>query len=74
VDVASLTLLLGRMQKCKPPITAICWGVLGSKKVRSRGYLADGMSIDKALDSQSIYGRNLWALLSLEFWHQQFID
>jgi asparagine synthase (glutamine-hydrolysing) len=48
--------------------------VLGSKKARSRGYLADKISIDKVLDSQSIYGRNLWALLSLELWHQQFID
>ena len=74
MEVAFLTLLLVRMQKCKPPITAICWRVLGSKKARSRGYLADGMSIDKVLDSQSIYGRNLWALLSLELWHQQFID
>jgi len=48
--------------------------VLGSQKARSRDYLASGMSIDKVLDSQSIYGRNLWALLSLELWHQQFID
>ncbi len=26
------------------------------------------------LDSQSDYGRNLWALLSLELWHRQFVD
>jgi asparagine synthase (glutamine-hydrolysing) len=45
-----------------------------SNKARSRPYLAKSLSLDEILDSQSIYGRNLWALLSLELWHQQFID
>ena len=48
--------------------------ILGSARARGRGYLANGLSLDKVLDSQSTYGRNLWALLSLELWHQQFID
>ncbi len=48
--------------------------ILGSERAKSRPYLAPGMSVDALLDSQSIYGRNLWALLSLELWHQQFID
>jgi asparagine synthase (glutamine-hydrolysing) len=48
--------------------------VLGSEKARTRPYLAKGLSLDAVLDSQSTYGRNLWALLSLELWHQQFID
>lgn len=48
--------------------------ILGSERARSRPYLMPGMSVDALLDSQSIYGRNLWALLSLELWHQQFID
>ena len=43
-------------------------------KARTRPYLRDGLSLDSILDTQSIYGRNLWALLSLELWHQQFID
>ena len=47
---------------------------LGSRKAQERGYLAQGLSLDKVLDSQSVYGRNLWALLSLELWHQQFVD
>jgi asparagine synthase (glutamine-hydrolysing) len=47
---------------------------LGSRKARERSYLARGLSLDKLLDSQSVYGRNLWALLSLELWHQQFVD
>ena len=49
-------------------------GILGSQLARSRPYLGNGLSIDAVLDSQSAYGRNLWALLSLELWHQQFVD
>lgn len=45
-----------------------------SHKARTRPYLQDGVTLDSILDNQSIYGRNLWALLSLELWHQQFID
>jgi asparagine synthase (glutamine-hydrolysing) len=45
-----------------------------SHKARTRSYLRDGVTLDSILDTQSIYGRNLWALLSLELWHQQFID
>jgi asparagine synthase (glutamine-hydrolysing) len=45
-----------------------------SHKARTRPYLRDGVTLDSILDTQSIYGRNLWALLSLELWHQQFID
>lgn len=48
--------------------------ILGSQRARSRSYLLPGMTVDALLDSQSIYGRNLWALLSLEIWHTQFID
>jgi len=36
--------------------------------------LRAGLSIDGVLDSQSVYGRNLWALLGLELWHRQFVD
>lgn len=48
--------------------------ILGSDRAKSRPYLKDGLSIDAVLDSQSTYGRNLWALLSLELWHRQFVD
>ncbi len=48
--------------------------ILGSQRARMRPYLRDGLSLDALLDSQSAYGRNLWALLSLELWHQQFVD
>jgi asparagine synthase (glutamine-hydrolysing) len=48
--------------------------ILGSQSAKTRPYLSKGLSIDAVLDSQSVYGRNLWALLSLELWHRQFID
>ena len=48
--------------------------ILGSSKAINRDYLAPGMTIDRVLDGQSSYGRNLWALLSLELWQLQFID
>jgi asparagine synthase (glutamine-hydrolysing) len=48
--------------------------LLGSERARTRPYLAAGLSLDRVLDGQSPYGRNLWALLSLELWHQQFVD
>lgn len=48
--------------------------VFASKNAKSRSYLNNGFSLDAILDSQSIYGRNLWALLSLELWQQQFVD
>jgi len=56
------------------PARDLIGDILGSAKARSRAYLANGLSIDAVLDSQSAYGRNLWALLSLELWHRQFLD
>lgn len=48
--------------------------IFSSSRARTRPYLRDGVSVDAILDSQSVYGRNLWALLSLELWHRQFVD
>lgn len=48
--------------------------LLGSDRAKGRSYLKPGFSVDKALDGQSAYGRNLWALISLELWFRQFID
>lgn len=48
--------------------------LLGSQRARERSYLADGLELDKILDIQSEYGRNIWALLSLELWHRAFVD
>lgn len=48
--------------------------LLGTERARNRPYLGSSLSVDAVLDTQSVYGRNLWALLSLELWHRQFID
>lgn len=48
--------------------------VFSSRAARERPYLARPVDLDKVLSGQSVYSRNLWALLSLELWHQQFID
>lgn len=56
------------------PTRDLIGDLFGSEAARSRPYLNSPVSIDAVLDSQSTYGRNLWALLSLELWHQQFID
>ena len=56
------------------PTRNLIGDLFGSEAARSRPYLNSPVSIDAVLDSQSTHGRNLWALLSLELWHQQFID
>jgi asparagine synthase (glutamine-hydrolysing) len=48
--------------------------ILGSSNAKTRSYLNSGLSLDAVLDSQSVYGRNLWGLLSMELWNRQFID
>lgn len=56
------------------PARELIGDTLGTARARSRPYLRNGLSLDAVLDSQSVYGRNLWALLGLELWHQQFVD
>ena len=56
------------------PARDLIGDILGSERARTRPYLREGLSLDVVLDSQSVYGRNLWALLGLELWHRQFVD
>jgi asparagine synthase (glutamine-hydrolysing) len=48
--------------------------LFASAASRHRPYLASPVDVDRLLDGQSVYSRNLWALLSLEVWHRRFID
>jgi len=48
--------------------------LLGTSQAQTRPYLREKIPLDAVLDSQSDYGRNLWALISLELWHRHFID
>lgn len=45
-----------------------------SQKARTRSYLAPGFDVEKLISGGSVFGRNLWAFLSLELWQQQFHD
>lgn len=48
--------------------------LMGSSQAQTRPYLKEKIPLDAVLNSQSEYGRNLWALISLELWHRHFID
>lgn len=48
--------------------------VFGSKKATQREYLRDGFKIEELISKQGKFDRNLWGLLSLELWQQQFHD
>jgi len=45
-----------------------------SQKARTRSYLAPGFDVEQLIAGGSVFGRNLWAFLSLELWQQQFHD
>lgn len=80
------TSILNRKDKMGFPVPLNLWlkkggiardligDIFSSERAQTRPYLAKNLLLDKLLDSQSIYGRNIWALLCLEIWHQQFID
>jgi asparagine synthase (glutamine-hydrolysing) len=56
------------------PARDLIGDILGSTKAKTRSYLSNGLSLDAVLDTQSVYGRNLWGLLSMELWNRQFMD
>jgi asparagine synthase (glutamine-hydrolysing) len=56
------------------PAAEFVGDVFASRAARERAYLARPVDPAKILSGQSVYSRNLWALLSLELWHQAFID
>lgn len=45
-----------------------------SARARERSYLAPGFDIEALIAKERLFGRNVWALLSLELWQQQFHD
>jgi asparagine synthase (glutamine-hydrolysing) len=47
---------------------------LGSARALGRDYLAEGVDIGAMIGAQGAFNRNLWGLLSLELFQQQFID
>jgi asparagine synthase (glutamine-hydrolysing) len=45
-----------------------------SERARRRFYLKPGFDVEQLMGRESLFSRNLWALLSLELWQQQFHD
>ena len=58
----------------KGPAAEFVRDVFASRAAKERSYLARPVDLDQVLSGQSVYSRNLWALLSLELWHQAFVD
>ncbi|HEX2544592.1 MAG TPA: asparagine synthase (glutamine-hydrolyzing) [Ramlibacter sp.] len=58
----------------KGPASEFVRDVFSSRAAKERSYLSRPVDVDKVLAGQSVYSRNLWALLSLELWHQGFVD
>ncbi|MGC6511939.1 MAG: asparagine synthase (glutamine-hydrolyzing) [Parvibaculales bacterium] len=48
--------------------------LLTSRKASERDYLKNGLDVDQLIGADGQYGRCLWALLSLEIWHNQLFD
>jgi asparagine synthase (glutamine-hydrolysing) len=78
--------ILGRKDKMGFPVPLQPWLKSGGKvrefvldlfrsqKARERFYLAPGFDIESLITREGVFSRNLWALLSLELWQQQFHD
>ena len=45
-----------------------------SQRARQRNYLAPGFDIERLMAREGPFTRNIWAVLSLELWQQQFHD
>ena len=57
----------------KGPAREFIGDILSSKKAQEREYIDNKSALSKIQD-ESEFGRNMWGLLSLELWYQQFID
>ncbi len=75
--------ILNRKDKMGFPVPLHIWAkngggsfirdVLLSKKARERGII-NGQEVEKLIKSERSFGRQLWGLLCLELWFNQFID
>ena len=55
------------------PVRDFVSDTLFSQRARSRG-LFDQATVERLINGQTAYGRELWGVLCLELWHNQFID
>jgi asparagine synthase (glutamine-hydrolysing) len=78
--------ILGRKDKMGFPVPLQLWtgnggrvrefvlDVFRSQAARQLPYLNAGFDIECLMSQENMFSRNLWALLSLELWQQQFHD
>jgi asparagine synthase (glutamine-hydrolysing) len=45
-----------------------------SERARKRFYFSRPFEVERLLEREGVFGRNLWAFLSLELWQQRFFD
>jgi asparagine synthase (glutamine-hydrolysing) len=57
----------------KSPVREFVRDTLASLQARRNGFL-QGANLDALLDSERAFGRNIWGLLSLELWMENFLD
>ena len=48
--------------------------IFRSRRARERTYLTPGFDIEKLMQREGLFSRNIWAFLSLELWQRQFHD
>ena len=56
------------------PVREFVLDAFRSKRAQERGYLTRGFDIEALMEREGVFGRNIWALLSLELWQQTFHD
>ena len=78
--------ILGRKDKMGFPVPLQAWMKRGGRvrefvldtfrgaNARRRFYLSREFDIEKLIEREGLFSRNLWAFLSLELWQQRFFD
>jgi len=78
--------ILGRKDKMGFPVPLQVWMHQGGKvrefvidtfrsvRARQRPYFTPGFDIEKLMQREGVFSRNIWAFLCLELWQQQFHD
>jgi asparagine synthase (glutamine-hydrolysing) len=50
------------------------YDTLSSQKAKQRDYMNPKFDISRLTNSEGVYNRKLWGLLSLELWQEEFHD
>lgn len=57
-----------------PQVRDFIYDTFNSAQARERQYLSNDFSLDNLISKEGTYSRNIWGLLNLELWQQQFHD